>query len=208
VPWPITEWSASGRLGGRTSLPLTPAGREQAASWAGDLTGKNIRFVYSSDEECSVETAGILMNRCDARHRLLAQMVEVDVGLWEGLTSEELTRRNSKVFKRWLADPSAICPPEGESAQDATDRLLDGIDWILAKHAGHDLIIILGPIAAALVRRVLDPKSPQHYDPLAQAYPSWYTIGDALERMDDGAAAVAPVASMSNSDTNANVASE
>ena len=119
IPWPETTWSAAGRVAGRTPVPLSDAGRRQAHSWGEGLAVPGLSTVYSSGEQASTETARIVAEPSRARHKAVVDFAEVDAGLWDGLTIEELKRRYPKVFKRWYEDPSAVCPPEGEPLADA-----------------------------------------------------------------------------------------
>jgi len=156
VPWPQTEWSATGRLTGRTPLPLTDHGRQQALWWSAGLSKLNIAGVFSADEQASNETADILMGSHDTRHKIVSGFAEVDIGLWEGLTTEELNRRYPKVYKRWREEPQSVCPPEGESASAAQQRIHDAITKVTAKLNGKAAVVVLGPLALGLARELLE----------------------------------------------------
>lgn len=152
VPWPETEWSATGRLSSRTPLPLTDRGRRQARAWSAELVELTVAGVYSADEQASKETAEILMGAHDTRHKIMPGLAEVDIGLWEGLTSEELNRRYPKVYKRWREEPQSVCPPEGESVSAAQMRITEAIEKATAKLSGKAAIVVLGPLAFGLAR--------------------------------------------------------
>jgi broad specificity phosphatase PhoE len=159
VPWPETSWSAAGRVAGATPLPLTKTGHEQALSWCQELAAVGLSAVYSSSEPASVETARALSRRFRARHKQMAGLAEVDAGLWDGLTTAELKRRFPKIFKRWYDDPSSVCPPEGEDVAEASERLKAALERIVGKHDDGNAAVVLGPLAFALVRCLMESAS-------------------------------------------------
>lgn len=156
VPWPETTWSAEDRVAGSTPLPLTSGGREQAAAWAGSLVPLGLQVVYSSFEPASVETARILARRCRTKHKKLEALAEVDAGLWDGLTTQELKRRYPRIFKRWYDDPSSVCPPEGEDLAEAFGRLQAGLERIRGKPEPARAAAVFGPLAFAVARCVIE----------------------------------------------------
>ncbi len=175
IPWALTDWSVAGRLSGRTCLPLCESGRDQACAWAERIADFNVARIYSSDEQSAVETARIISERTGGRCKTAADLSEVDVGLWDGLTAEELNRRHTKSFKRWLADPTSVCPPEGEDMVEAFDRVSAAVVSLVQRNPKDTVGIVLGPLALGLARcrlesiepaemRSLDNADPVHYE--------------------------------------------
>lgn len=156
IPWAPTAWSASGRLAGRTPLSLTADGRKSALVWAQELVAHRPAVVVASSEQASSETSQIIAEFHKARRRVVSELKEIDVGLWEGLTADELSRRYPKVYKRWKEEPLGVCPPEGENLNDAGSRLQAAIESVCEK-AGQNLpAIVLAPLAFRLARRLLE----------------------------------------------------
>ena len=156
IPWAQTAWSEAGRIAGRIPLPLTEGGQHQAQAWADRLAPSGISVVYSSNERTSLETARILADRCGARRKIVEDLVEVNAGLWDGLTAEALKRRYPKVFKRWYDDPSSVCPPEGEDVTDAFLRLDESLERITRRRGDWNAAVVLGPLAFAVARCVVE----------------------------------------------------
>lgn len=152
IPWAETTWKAAGRLAGRTPLPLTDAGRDEVRAWAERIVELRPAIVLGSEERASVETAEIIAEKSGAPRKKLAELAEVDMGLWDGLTSDELKRRYPKIYKKWLQDPSSVSPPESEALMDASERLQVALDRIMRKYDDRCVAVILGPLAFALVR--------------------------------------------------------
>lgn len=141
-----TEWSRSGRHTGRTDLPLTGHGREQAAGLRDKLGGVRCDLVLCSPllrarETCEGAGFGAVAQRCD-------DLMEWDYGAYEGLTTPEIHERDAN----WLLWRDGC--PAGESPADVRDR----VDAVLARVAAIDgtaLAFAHGHVLRALTARWL-----------------------------------------------------
>jgi broad specificity phosphatase PhoE len=82
-----TEWSRDGRHTGRTDLPLTDHGREQAVAASRFLAGHRIVAAWSSPAQRAQETAklaGLTLNGTDP------DLWEWDYGGYEGVTTAQI----------------------------------------------------------------------------------------------------------------------
>jgi broad specificity phosphatase PhoE len=85
-----TEWSRSGRHTGRTDIPLTDRGREQAVQLGRELRGRTFSRVLSSPLERALETCRLA--GFGDRVELLDDLREWDYGAYEGRTRLEIAR--------------------------------------------------------------------------------------------------------------------
>ena len=85
-----TEWSRAGRHTGRTDLPLTPGGVEQAAALGSRLAGHRFALVLSSPLRRALDTCRLAGLAGDAR--LDADLLEWDYGAYEGRTRADIQR--------------------------------------------------------------------------------------------------------------------
>jgi len=83
-----TEWARLGRHTGRTDIPLTDAGRAQAAALAGRLAGVEFAAIVSSPLARATETARLA--GFEGRMALDPDLREWDYGDDEGRTSLEI----------------------------------------------------------------------------------------------------------------------
>jgi len=143
-------------LATHTPLTLCDEGRAQAAQWGDAVAAAHTRVVYGSDEQTSLETAEIIAARSGARRKTVSALAEVDAGLWDGLTAEELFKRYPKTFKRWRAEPSSVRPPKGEAVEPAFERLVAALSQTLKKRNGHPPAIVVGPMAGAIIRCLIE----------------------------------------------------
>jgi len=85
-----TEWSISGRHTGRTDIPLTDLGRQQADALGEMLDGESFPTVLSSPLQRAWET----MERAGYAVQGMASqdILEWDYGVFEGRTTEAIRR--------------------------------------------------------------------------------------------------------------------
>jgi len=101
------------------------------------------------------------MCRPKAKVRVLEDLAEVDLGLWEGLLSDDLVDRYPKTYKAWAVDPSSVDVPEGERFDEARARALDQLGrglLRLAVKSNHPAVgVVVRPLMYGILRsRLLD----------------------------------------------------
>lgn len=158
-----TEWSVNGRHTGRTDIPLTKAGEDQARS-AG-LTLNRLRMgpalVLSSPRQRAVRTAelaGLVVNETTE------DLAEWDYGDYEGVTTPQIRERDPD----WTVWRGPM--PGGESADETgarADKLLARVraalaetEVILVGHGHFSRVLVarwIGLPATAGVHFGLDP---------------------------------------------------
>jgi probable phosphoglycerate mutase len=85
-----TEWSKAGRHTGRTDIPLTDVGRDQARRLGAPLAGRTFSRVLSSPLSRAVETARLA--GFGDRIELDDDLREWDYGAYEGRTRPDIAR--------------------------------------------------------------------------------------------------------------------
>ncbi len=85
-----TEWSRSGAHTGRTDIPLTAAGKSQAAAIGTYLRGKQFSLVLTSPLERARETCRLAGYGSAAQ--LEPNLMEWDYGAYEGRTSQDIRK--------------------------------------------------------------------------------------------------------------------
>lgn len=109
-----TEWSRSGAHTGRTDVPLTARGEEQARALARVLAGRAFALVLTSPLRRARDTA-VLAGLGDAA-QVEPDLREWNYGIYEGRTSEEI-RREKPAWSIWETDV-----PGGESIAEVGAR--------------------------------------------------------------------------------------
>lgn len=176
IPWANTDWHDDGRLASRTPLPLNAEGRIQAAAWGDALAARELGMLYSSREQASLETASLVARRSEAKCKHVEGLDEVDFGLWEGLTEEQLNGRFPKLFKKWTADPTSVCIPDGEDFGAAAARIKTALTQIARKHRNGAVGVVLGPTVLALWRCELERVSIGRLREFIAHEPVWHEL--------------------------------
>jgi probable phosphoglycerate mutase len=114
-----TEWSVSGQHTSRTDIELTERGRDAARALGERLAGRAFALVLSSPRARALETARL----AGLDPTLDPDLVEVDYGDYEGLTTPEI-RETRPGWTLW-ADGS----PGGETLAQAGER----VDRVIAR---------------------------------------------------------------------------
>jgi broad specificity phosphatase PhoE len=137
-----TDWNAERRWQGHSDRPLNEAGRRQAEELAARLDGAPIDAVYSSDLLRAHETARLLAEPRGLEVVVVPGLRERRFGSWEGLQDVEVERRF----------PGVHGPPDGETRQEMTRRVLESLETIAAANPGRTVLVVShgGPIKALL----------------------------------------------------------
>ncbi len=148
----MTEWNELGKYQGHHDLPLSAPGIRQARKIAGRLQGLNIAAVYSSDLLRAVQTAAPIAETRGLPVIPLKELREVDVGLWEGKSLDEVKQRHSKLYEEWLLDTVNNPIPGGESYAQLRDRVIPKVMELVKVHKGASLCIVShsGPLKSIL----------------------------------------------------------
>ncbi len=132
-----TVGHSSIRYYGRTDVALSALGRRQmraARGWLAARAGASgFAPVFTSPLVRATEGARIIAGK-DAAAVAIEEFVEVDFGLFEGLTTEEIAERYPDEFRRWNSNRLApdFVYPEGESRAAFVARVARGIAKMLA----------------------------------------------------------------------------
>jgi len=156
-----TTFEAEKRVEPAAGSPLTGQGLQEVRRAAGQLASLNIGAIYASTAEGEAQTAGILARELRVKIRSEVQLREIDFGLWQGLTMEEIKRRQPKMLRLWNEAPTTVRPPGGETLAEAQDRLKQAVVDVVKRHKTRSPLVVLGPVALGLVRCLLEKNPPE-----------------------------------------------
>ncbi|MQA35227.1 histidine phosphatase family protein [Modestobacter roseus] len=146
-----TEWSRSGQHTGLTDLPLLPDGEDDGRRLRSVLGGRDITHAFVSPLVRARRTAELAGLFDDGIETVLEpDLVEVDYGRWEGLTTPEISEQTGHDWSLWH-DGTEPGDTPGETLVQVGERvdrvlaqarpLLDGGDVALVAH-GHVLRVL------------------------------------------------------------------
>jgi len=155
-----TQWDREGRLGGCVDLPLCDAGRAEAAGDLATAGPFGVTHAFAGDDEASEDSARLLAP-ADVGVKRLGDLREVGLGLWEGSRIADLEERSPTAFKRWSEDPTSATPPEGESVDEAAERLWRQLGRLAEKVKSPDAVVVIAvrPLAWGVLECLLSGRS-------------------------------------------------
>ncbi len=163
-----TEGQSSIRYYGRTDLALSALGRAQMAAVRDALRRrhaepdftKSVAKVFASPLRRALEGARLIAGE-EAPIVTIGEFVEVDFGLFEGLTADEIRARYPDEFERWNRDRLApdYAYPGGESRIAFAARVGRGVDrmvelWESTAPSGCALLVAHRGVIRAIARRL------------------------------------------------------
>lgn len=145
-----TEWNIQRRYLGLTDIGLNDEGRRQAEKVRKRLAAEHFDKVYSSDRRRARESAELIFT--DMHIEPVPELREMDFGVFEGLTYDEIDRLHPDVYKAWINDPLNIRIPDGESFNLVKERVMGAMNRILTDNPGLSIAVIshAGPISVMM----------------------------------------------------------
>ncbi len=146
----ITRWNATRRYCGWKDVPLSSDGKAQALRLRTILDGVSFNRMYASDRRRAIQTARILFPR--ARITKRKGLREINFGVFEGCTGEELSRKYGSVYRRFLRSPFDCRIPRAETLPAFRRRIAAAIKSIVAANEGTTVAVVChgGAIAVLL----------------------------------------------------------
>ncbi|KAA5540067.1 histidine phosphatase family protein [Roseiconus nitratireducens] len=123
-----TEFDEQGRMKGSLDMPLSDRGEAQAEHLAKELSGVEVKAIFSSPCESARETARRLARQQhlagrDVKVKVIDALRNIDHGLWHGKLIDEVRRNHPRFYRQGEDFPEAFCPPGGEPVGDAKARV-------------------------------------------------------------------------------------
>jgi probable phosphoglycerate mutase len=124
--------------GRKPGVHLNESGIQQAQNLAERLAHCPIKAVISSPLERAQETAAPIAKSFGLPIEILQAINEVDFGEWEGKDIEVL--RKEPLWEDVQNRPGQVRFPEGETLQEAQDRIVEALVALNKRYAKNDLI--------------------------------------------------------------------
>lgn len=145
-----TEWNRQGRWQGWVSIPLNDLGRRQATALANFIRHIGMGALYTSDLKRALETAECLAQPLGFTPIPDARLRERNIGLWQGLTLDEMRAWYPDEYATMLSDIDGYRIPGGESRNDVRARVTEALNDIL-KQSSSETVGILSHTTAIKV---------------------------------------------------------
>ena len=128
--------------GSGIDLSLNDNGRKQAARVADFLASFPVRHVYASTLKRASETAAMIAEHHAVTVTQLAEIIECDVGLWEGKDWDTISQEHPEAYRLFHEDPATHPYLGGESYSDVLRRALPVFERLLQQHIGETIVVV------------------------------------------------------------------
>jgi len=174
-----TVLSAEDRFAGATDVELSETGKNQVRALARRLTPQPISAFYASPLGRTMETAKIL---AEAHGKPVAPdpgLLEINHGVWEGLTRLEAETKFGDMYVKWEADPFNFAPEGGETGLAVTARAMPALLNIIARHPGEMVCVVSHKATIRLLLGAVLGFDPRRYRDHLDLNPASLTILDS-----------------------------
>jgi probable phosphoglycerate mutase len=148
-----TEFDREERIQGSLDLPLTAHGRAQVQRIIEQLREHRPDVLLTSPSEPARSTAEMISEALGIPLRELDGLCNMDQGLWQGMLLCDLRRKHPRVYRQWEDSPESVCPPAGETCDEAAGRVERALRKPMRK--GGTFAVVASEPLASLVSSVL-----------------------------------------------------
>lgn len=152
-----TDWNVERRFQGHADESLNAVGRDQARALAEELATTDLDAIYTSDLARARETAEVVGERIGLPVVELADLREIDVGEWQGLTWPEIEDRFPEGVRRW--HELGYGWVAGETYEQLEDRVLRALRAIASDHEDERVLVVGHGGTVRVVRAFVERRS-------------------------------------------------
>jgi len=128
--------------GRRTDPPLSDEGFQQARQTGRLLAESPLAAVYSSPLLRARQTAEAIALPHGLEVEIVDDLIEVDVGDWEGRPWDEIERNDPAAYKAFMTDASVHPYLGGENLQTVLDRAAPALERLMAANLGRLVVAV------------------------------------------------------------------
>lgn len=154
-----TDWNIAKKIQGRQDIPLNERGHFQAQCLGKAMENRPITAVFSSPQIRAMETAIAVASPAGVPVIPVRDLMEINYGVWEGKTEEELLRDDRALYEAWWSHPAETAPPEGESIIQVNERCRQAWKEIKPQLTGDAAIVAHGGLLAHFMEQLLGSES-------------------------------------------------
>ena len=151
-----TLWNTQLRMQGSLDSDLTPKGELQIKALGEWMKEVPFDYLYCSDTARAYKTAEAISKFTGHKLNLDKRLREKNLGVFEGLTSEEARERYPETFQQFKTAGASYVIDQGESTHQLLERALDAIEEIRDRHPQKVAVLVThGGVVRVLMKHVL-----------------------------------------------------
>lgn len=137
-----TGWNREARFRGRVDIELDEVGVRQAEAVADRLAQCGAAAIYSSPLKRALMTAEPIARRVGLEVVRLEGINDMNFGVWEGRSVEEVREQEKELFDVWSHDPDRVRIPGGETLEEVRNRVAATVDDLAARHDDGMVLLV------------------------------------------------------------------
>ena len=151
-----TQWNVDNRISGRTDIPLTDRGMEQAKLLAEKAVGKGIQVILASPLLRARQTAQAVSDAIGVPILIDDRLIELDFGSFEGKprSDPDFLRTRAQLPTRY---------PGGESAFDLAHRVYSLLEDVKRDYADKTVLLVCHGGVCRMVRSYFEDLTNEEY---------------------------------------------
>lgn len=122
-----TSYNVAKKFLGQANDPLDEMGLKQAEALADRLAKEALAAVVSSPLSRAFDTASAIASRHGLPVLEDPDLLEINMGEWEGRVQDDVKREAPEFFSHWLQDANCFYPAGGESLSAVRDRITQAL---------------------------------------------------------------------------------
>ena len=151
-----TQWNALNKICGRTDIPLTDLGLQQAQHLASNMVGKQLDVIIASPMIRAQQTAAAVSDATGIPVQTDDRLIEQNFGIFEGLDrSTPAYLANKRQF--------ACRYPGGESQLDVAYRIYGLIEDLKEKYPDKNVLLVCHGGVCRSVRTYFEDMTNEEY---------------------------------------------
>ncbi|MCE9630828.1 MAG: histidine phosphatase family protein [Planctomycetia bacterium] len=154
-----TDYDLQERIRGTLDLPLAAEGISAAMRAGERLAADPPQALYASTDECAAETARLVGLACGIKPRQVANLGNLDLGLWQGKLVDEIREKQPRLYRQWQDNPWSVAPPEGELLEEACERAETVVEKLFKRHPAGRIALVVPQPLDAIVRWLVSGRS-------------------------------------------------
>ena len=182
-----TTMNVENRYRGRRDVPLDAQGWADAVEAARTLSGVGLTAVYAGPLRRTINTAQVVADECRIPDvRILHGLVNLDYGVWEGMTSEEAAMYDPAAFELYRSQPGQAVCPNGERLTDGQKRMVEAVQLMGERHRGERVAAVTHAVMIRLLAAtILDLPGDQWRIPVGRGSLTTFEVEDGRIRLID-----------------------
>ena len=148
-----TEYSAFNKYAGVSNIPLNANGVKQAKKLRNGIEKLNIDIIISSPLIRAAKTAEIINEHMKKTILFSDFFIERNMGVYEGKTKEEAENQYPEMAARNCTRQLDDAPLGGETIREFESRVLKGVEEIVSKYKGKNVLIVCHGFVARILNK-------------------------------------------------------